>query len=119
VRLKNGVPSPGLVITITPKPYFVNPGGLIFDDSMTRIMREKGVQGFELSPRATNIEGDSWEMAAVMAMVNRPGAYSGSLDRYSAGLAFFGPVRGVSVKERLGDFKTCEDVSALRVSPDA
>lgn len=115
--LRDGVPRPGLKIEITPVVYPMNPGGLVLDDSMRRVMRDRGVHGFVLSPRVTTIRGDSWEMAAVMAMMGRPGAYSGSLDLYSAGLATFGPVRGVNVKRRLGDFQTSKDISALRVSP--
>jgi len=97
--------------------YPANPGGLLIDDNMKRVMRDRGVRGFVLSPRANTIRGDSWEMAAVMAMMGRPGAYSGSLELYSAGLATFGPVRGVNVKKRLGNFQTSDDISALRVSP--
>lgn len=82
-------------------------------------MRDVGVSGFDTDPDDLgDIKGDSWEMAAVMGMIGRPGVYSGTLLEYTNGVARFGPVRGVNVKKRLySDLKTFEDIPLVRVSP--
>jgi hypothetical protein len=82
-------------------------------------MTDAGVRGFRTSPdNIGRIKGDSWEMAAVMAISGRPGTYSGTLVEYSNGTARFGPVRGVDVKRTLyKELITQDDISGIRVSP--
>ena len=84
-------------------------------------MNDAGVKDFETTPtNVGRIVGDSWEMAAVMAIKGRPGTYSGTLTEYTNGTAKFGPVRGVNVKRTLyNGLKTHTDISEIRVSPDA
>ena len=84
-------------------------------------MNDAGVRGFSISPKNVGkIVGDSWEMAAVMAIKGRTGTYSGTLVEYRDGTAKFGPVRGVNVKRTLyKNLKTNSDILEIRVSPGA
>jgi len=108
-----------MLVKIRPTRYIENGGGFYIDDHMGRLMSDAGVRGFDTSPNNVgNIQGDSWEMAAVMAINGKPGTYSGTLVEYKDGIARFGPVRGVDVKRKLHSrLYTHEDVSTVRVSP--
>lgn len=113
------MPKPGMLIGIRPTRHIENGGDFYIDDHMRRLMNDAGVKGFDTSPdNVGGIKGDSWEMAAVMAIKGKPGTYSGTLVEYKDGKARFGPVRGVDVKRKLHtELKTCDDVSEVRVSP--
>lgn len=110
-----------MLIKIRPTAHVANGGGFYIDDHMRRLMNDANVNGFDTRPNNIgNIKGDSWEMAAVMAIKGRPGIYSGTLVEYKNGKARFGPVRGVDVKRKLHNkLITHENVSAVRVSPGA
>lgn len=49
------------------------------------------------------VHGRSWEMSAVMALLHKPGTYSGTVESYdhSTGLVSFGPVGGVDIKSTI------------------
>jgi len=46
-----------------------------------------------------DIFGNSWEMAFIMCMLCRPGAYTGVIKSITMGLVHFGPVPYVDIKQ--------------------
>lgn len=108
-----------MLVKIRPTKYVENGGGFYIDNNMRRLMADAGVSGFSTTPNNIGkIKGDSWELAAVMAIKGKPGTYSGTLTEYTNGIARIGPVRGVNVKRALyKELKTHKDISEVRVSP--
>lgn len=47
------------------------------------------------------VVGRSWEMAAVNAILNNDGVFSGTLSEIRGGVAHYGPVPGVNLKRSL------------------
>jgi len=86
---------------------------------MLSMMKDYGVKGFVTKPsNLGDIKGDSWEMAAVMGMLGRPGAFTGTLHSYDGKRAIFGPVRGVDVKRTLYDnLISFSDIPSVRIFP--
>lgn len=61
------------------------------------------------------VEGRSWEMCCVMALVGRSGAYSGTVEKYRDRVIEFGLVPGIAVKRSLGSFLTANECATVRV----
>lgn len=81
-------------------------------------MTDLGFSGWLVSP-TIKVNADSWEMAGVMALINRPGAYSGRVTSYINGIVTFGSVNGIDVKRRMLKERliTPEDLPEVRVFP--
>lgn len=80
-------------------------------------MSDLGFSGWIVSP-TIKVNADSWEMAGVMALLNRPGAYSGKITSYENGIVTFGSVNGIDIKrtmlkERLITPKDLPDVKVF------
>uniref|UniRef100_A0A2V0RC08 Uncharacterized protein n=1 Tax=viral metagenome TaxID=1070528 RepID=A0A2V0RC08_9ZZZZ len=109
-------------MSITPLRHKSSATKLTYDSDMRELMEQFGVIDFEVHPQNVGpIKGESWEMAATMSMLGRPGNYTGTLEDYSDSVASFGPVRGVNVKRKLLKHEklyTYSDFSTVDVSPD-
>lgn len=54
--------------------------------------------------RDVHMEGRSWEMAAMEALLGNTGVYSGTVDAVENGKVFYGPVPGLLQKRKIYNF---------------
>lgn len=98
--------------------------GLLVDENLrdvgtdiSTILRSNGIKYLSLL-NDFKVEGRSWEMGAVMRLMNREGVYSGSVENYDhSKLVEFSIVPGIKQKRQLiKDLKTYEDVPYMSLS---
>jgi hypothetical protein len=74
-----------------------------------------GASGVAIWPKE-RVEGNSWEMAAVMSALGRSGAYTGTCAHVSDSAIYFGAVPLVSMKKTIiKHLKTYKDIPFVHV----
>jgi hypothetical protein len=80
-------------------------------------LKDYGIRYVTLA-RDVLVEGNSWEMAAVMAVLAKPGAYSGTVVDYVKNeRVTFGPVPGLRAKRKLAtNLITMNEIPTISLS---